>query len=232
MKQILVEDISIEVVRKNIKHVYLRIYPPKGKVMISAPFRVNDEKVYQFAVSKLAWIRKQQKKIQKRKQSLPKKYRQNEEHLFQGRKLQLNIIETVKSPKVVLKDNRYINVYILPHTTVKKIDKIMTGWYREQFRKQIPPLLDKWEKILGLTVKEWRIRQMKSTWGSCNFQKKRIWLNLELVKKPERCLEYIIVHELLHLKERHHNKRFYGLLDTYLPEWKKFKDELNGNDNE
>ncbi|MGC9367505.1 MAG: M48 family metallopeptidase [bacterium] len=229
MKQILVEDINIEVVRKNIKHVYLRIYPPEGKVKISAPFRVNDDKVYQFVVSKLAWIKKQQQKVQQRKKYFPKKYIQNEEHFFKGRKLLLQITEINIPPKVILKDNRYINIFIRPHTPLDKIDEIMTGWYREQFRKQVPPLLDKWEKILGLKVKEWRIKQMKSTWGSCNFKEKRIWLNLELVKKPERCLEYIIVHELLHLKEKYHNKRFYTLLDAYLPDWKELNKKLNGN---
>lgn len=221
------ENIEIEVIRKNIKHLYLRVYSEKG-VKISAPYRVSDEKIHQFAVSKLAWIKKQQHKSINRKKVTSRKYQSGEKHLLQGKNFILKVFEINKRPRVFLKDI-YIYLCIRPRTPVKKRQEIITEWYRNQLRKQVPPVLEKWENILDLKVKEWRIKKMKQTWGSCNIKAKRIWLNLELVKKPERCLEYIIVHELLHLKERGHNKRFYGMLDTYLPGWKKLKSELNNS---
>jgi hypothetical protein len=139
----------------------------------------------------------------------------------------LNIVETDQSPKVVLKNKKFIELHIKPNTSTAKRHEILTEWHRSELKKSIPPLIEKWEKILNVKVNEWYVKQMKTKWGSCNIEKKRIWLNLELAKKPEHCLEYIIVHEMVHLLERHHNDRFLYFMDTYLPNWRKLKDELN-----
>lgn len=227
MKQIIIGDISIDVVRKPIKNVYLAVYPPTGRVRISAPLRMNEGAIRLFALSKLGWIKRHQRKFESQERIPPREYKQHESHYFKGRRYLLKIIETDKKTKVVLKNKKYIELHIKPGTPVEKRHEILTEWYRAELKKQIPPLIEKWEKILSVKVNEWQVKQMKTRWGTCNIEKKRIWLNLELAKKPEHCLEYIIVHEMVHLLERHHNERFRYYMDTFLPNWRQLKAELN-----
>lgn len=227
MEQITISNIRIDVVRKDIKNIHLAVYPPTGRVRIAAPLKVNEDAIRLFAVSKLGWIKRNQRKFEGQVRISQREYRQRESHYFQGRRYLLSIIETEATPKVILKSKKYIELFIRPETPVEKRHEIMTEWYRVQLKKEIPTIIEKWEAILKVNVSDWQVKQMKTKWGSCNIDKKRIWVNLELAKKPEHCLEYIIVHEMVHLLERHHNDRFLYYMDTYLPTWRQLKTELN-----
>ncbi len=227
MEQIQINDITIDVVRKNIKNIHLAVYPPTGRVRMAVPLHLKEETIRLFAISKIGWIKRNQRKFEEQERITPREYKQHESHYVQGRRYLLNIVETDKSQKVVLHSKKYLELHVKPNTPIEKRHEILTEWYRAELKKCIPPLIEKWEKILNVKVKEWQVKQMKTKWGSCNIEKKRIWLNLELAKKPEHCLEYVIVHEMAHLLERHHNERFYSLMDKYLPNWKQLKDELN-----
>lgn len=227
MDQISISNIKIDVIRKNIKNIHLAVYPPTGRVRIAAPLNVNEDAIRLFAISKLGWIKRHQRKFEGQERIAPREYKQRESHYFQGRRYLLNIIEKDAPPKVALRTKTYIDLYIRPDSPIEKRNEIMTEWYRKELKKQIPPIIDKWEKIMKVVVADWQVKQMKTKWGSCNIEEKRIWINLELAKKPDRCLEYIIVHEMIHLLERHHNDRFLYYIDTYLPNWKQLKAELN-----
>jgi predicted metal-dependent hydrolase len=227
MEQITISNIKIDVVRKDIKNIHLAVYPPTGRVRIAAPLKVNEDTIKLFAISKLGWIKRNQRKFDEQDRITVREYKQRESHYFQGRRYLLNIIEKDTSPKVVLRTKTYLDLYLRPNTQFEKKHQIIMEWYRKELRKQIPGIIEKWENILNIEVDDWQIKQMKTKWGSCNIEKKRIWVNLELAKKPEQCLEYIIVHEMVHLLERHHNKRFLNYLETFLPNWKQLKTELN-----
>lgn len=227
MEQITISNIKIDVVRKDIKNIHLAVYPPTGRVRIAAPLKVNEDAIRLFAISKLGWIKRNQRKFEGQERISPREYKQRESHYFQGRRYLLNIVESDKTQIVVLKNKKFIELHIKPDTPNAKRHEILTEWYRVQLKKQIPYIIEKWEKILNVKVDDWQVKQMKTKWGSCNIEKKRIWLNLELAKKPEHCLEYIIVHEMVHLLERHHNDRFLYYIDTHLPNWRQLKTELN-----
>lgn len=227
MEQITVNNLKIDLVRKNIKNIHLAVYPPTGRIRIAAPLTVNEDTIRLFIISKLNWIKRNQIRIEGQERIPPREFKQRESHYFQGRRYLLNIIESNSPPKVILKNKTYIDLYVKPNTTTEKRNMIMTGWYRAQLKIQTIPLIEKWQKRIGVTVQDWKIKQMKTKWGACNIEKGKIWLNLELSKKPESCLEYIIVHELIHLLERHHNERFNFFISKYLPNWKQLKRELN-----
>lgn len=227
MEQITISNIKIDVVRKDIKNIHLAVYPPTGRVRIAAPLKVNEDAIRLFAISKLGWIKRNQRKFEGQVRISQREYKQRESHYFQGRRYLLNIIETETTPKVVLKSKKFIELCVKPNTPTNKRHEILVEWYRTQLKKQIPTIIEKWEKILKIKVDNWQVRQMKTKWGSCNIEKKKIWVNLELAKKPEHCLEYIIVHEMVHLLERHHNDKFLYYMDTYLPTWRQLKNELN-----
>lgn len=227
MEQLTISDITIDVIRKDIKNIHLAVYPPTGRVRIAAPLKVTDDSIRLYAISKLSWIKRNQRKFDEQERIPLREYKERESHYFQGKRYLLNIIEHDAPPQVVLKSKKYIELHVRPSTTPEKCQEIMAEWYRNEIKKIIPALITKWEKILSVEVNDWQVKQMKTLWGSCNIEKKRILLNLELAKKPERCLEYIIVHEMIHLLERHHNDRFMYYMETHLPNWKQLKDELN-----
>jgi len=227
MEQIIISNIKIDVVRKDTKNIHLAVYPPTGRVRIAAPLRINDDAIRLFAISKLGWIKRHQRKFEGQERISPREYKNRESHYYQGKRYLLNIIEDDKPPKVVLKNKTYIDLYVRPQTPTDKRHEIMNEWYRVQLKKQIPELIEKWEKKLNVKVGEWQVKLMKTKWGSCNIEKKRIWINLELAKKPINCLEYLVVHEIVHLIERHHNDKFLYYMDKYLPDWKQIKTELN-----
>jgi predicted metal-dependent hydrolase len=227
MYQITINNVNIDVVRKDIKNIHLAVYPPTGRVRIAAPLAVNEDAVRLFAISKLGWIKRNQRKFEGQERISVREYKERESHYFQGRRYLLKIIEKDSPPRIILKSKTYLEMYTRPGLGSLKRHEIMTEWYRCELKKLIPPLIEKWEKIIGVSVNDWRVKQMKTQWGSCNITSKRIWLNLELAKKPEQCLEYIIVHEMIHLLERNHNSRFLTYMDTFLPAWQKVKQELN-----
>lgn len=227
MHRIAVGNIVVDVVRKDIKNIHLAVYPPTGRVRMAVPLQTNDDAIKMFALSKLGWIKRHQRNFEKQERVTQREYKQRESHYFGGRRYLLNIIETEAVPKVVVRSKKYIDLYVKPNTPTEKRHELLNKWYRSQLKKKIPLLISKWEKILGVQVNTWQIKQMKTKWGSCTIEKKHIWLNLELAKKPEHCLEYIIVHEMVHLRERHHNEKFVYYMDTYLPTWRQLKTELN-----
>jgi predicted metal-dependent hydrolase len=227
MEQITISNIKIDVVRKDIKNIHLAVYPPTGRVRIAAPLKVADDAIRLFAISKLGWIKRHQRKFKGQERIPQREYKQRESHYFQGRRYLMTIIETEATPKVVLKNKKFIELYIKPETPTIKRHEILNKWYRVQLKNQIPAIVARWEKILNITVLEWQVKQMKTKWGSCNIEKKRLWINLELAKKPEHCLEYIIVHEMVHLLERYHNDRFLYFMDKHLSNWRQLKIELN-----
>lgn len=227
MHQIEISNFTIDVVRKSIKNMHLSVYPPTGRVRIAAPSNIDDEAVRLFAISKLGWIKKNQRKFEKQERQSPRAYAERESHYFEGRRYLLRVTEHNSSSKVIIKSKTYIDLFVRPNTSVEQRQIILNEWYRKQLKNQIPELIEKWEKIIGVTVEDWGVKQMKTKWGTCNIEKKRIWVNLELAKKPVNCLEYIVVHEMIHLLERHHNDTFLALLDNYMPKWKLYKEELN-----
>lgn len=227
MHQIEISNFTIDVVRKSIKNMHLSVYPPTGRVRIAAPSNIDDEAVRLFAISKLGWIKKNQRKFEKQERQSPRAYAERESHYFEGRRYLLRVTEHNSSSKVIIKSKTYIDLFVRPNTSVEQRQIILHEWYRKQLKNQIPELIEKWEKIIGVTVEDWGVKQMKTKWGTCNIEKKRIWVNLELAKKPVNCLEYIVVHEMIHLLERHHNDTFLALLDNYMPKWKLYKEELN-----
>lgn len=220
-------QLSIDVVRKDIKNMHLAVYPPSGRVRIAAPLRIDDEAVRLFAISKIGWIKKHQRNFEAQDRQQPLQFKDRESHYFQGKRYLLRIIEQDLPPKVILRSKTYIDLFVKPNTTIEQKQVIINNWYRNELKKLIKPLLEQWERKMGVTVNECQIKQMKTKWGTCNIEKKRIWINLELAKKPLHCLEYIIVHEMIHLLERYHNDRFLSLIDKYMPQWKFYKDELN-----
>lgn len=227
MDYLTISGIQIDVVRKDIKNIHLAVYPPTGRVRIAAPMQVSEDAIRLFAISKLGWIKRHQRRFEAQERIPRREYKQRESHYFQGRRYLLHILETDAPPRVEIKGKKYLELYARPDMPVEKRHEILTEWYRRQLKAQIPPLIEKWEGILKVSVADWQVKQMKTKWGSCNIEKKRIWINLELAKKPTHCLEYIIVHEMVHLLERHHNERFLYYMDRYLPNWPELKAELN-----
>mgnify|MGYP001443646747 CR=1 FL=1 len=227
MSTLKIQDIEIEVIKKKIKNIHLAVYPPNGRVRLAAPIQVNDESIRLFAVSKLSWIKKQQKKFREQEREAKREYTNRESHYYQGRRYLLQVEEGSGHAKVEIKNKKYLFIQVKPGSSREKIEKILIEWYRAQIKKQIPELITKWENVLGLRVKDWGVKRMKTKWGSCNPQAGRIWLNLELIKKRVHCLEYILVHEMLHLKERKHNEKFIQNLNKFMPKWKSYKKELN-----
>ena len=219
-------DINIDVIYKDIKNIHLSVHPPSGRVRIASPKRFNLDTIRVFAISKLTWIKKQQQKIQSQAREAPLEYITRETHFYLGRRYLLKVINTHTKPKVIL-NHSTIELYVREDSTLLQRKTLLTEWYRERLKEIVPAYIKKWEKILNLKVNEFGIKKMKTRWGTCNTRAKRIWLNLELAKKPLHSLEYIIVHEMVHLLERKHNEIFIALMDKHLPQWKSYKEELN-----
>lgn len=219
-------DIDIELIQKEIKNIHLSVMPPDGNVRIAAPLNLSAETIRLYAISKLSWIKKQQKKIRSQQRESKRLFINKETHYYQGRKYMLKLVPADGSPFIKL-NKTTIQLHIHPDSTVEKRHEVMNEWYRTQLKNIVEKLISTWESKIGVTATAWRIRSMKTKWGSCNTDHKSILLNLELAKKPLHCIEYIIVHELIHLIERRHNDRFISLLDHHLPNWRHYKEELN-----
>jgi predicted metal-dependent hydrolase len=226
----LIGSIEIGIVLKDIKNMHLRVLPSDGKVKISAPNRMDIETIRKFVLQKLDWIEKNQAKFLQQKKEASHEYINGENHYFAGRSYQLRVIDYSGSPKVMIHDQKCIDLLVTKDSDWEKRKKVINDWYREQLKLKIPELIKKWEKIIGVEAQEWRIKQMKTRWGSCSIKPRRIWLNLKLAKKPEYCLEYVIVLELVHLLEPRHNYRFKAYLDGFMPQWRRYKKELNQGD--
>ena len=225
--RITISNIPIDVFRKDIKNLHLSVHPPTGRVRISAPTDTKDDAIRLFAISKISWIKKHQRGFESQERQTIREYVTGESHYFKGKRYLLDVIHREQPGRVDIKRKKIITLCVPPNSNLAYREKIITNWYRNNLKNEIPDLVEKWEKIIGVKVNEWRVRKMKTKWGSCNVEAGRIWINLELIKKPPRCLEYIIVHEMLHLIERKHNENFVALLGAYMPNWKFYLDELN-----
>lgn len=222
-----VSGLKIDVLRKNVKNLNLRVYPAERHVRVSVPRRISDPEIARFIEEKLPWIRKHLANYQKKPKPEPKKFITGESHPVWGQDLELILIEKNKPPQVFVSDNT-LRLSIRPETNQKKRASILKEWYRDELKQKIPELIKKWEPRMGVKVEEFGVKQMKTRWGTCNIRARRIWLNLELAKKRPELLEYVVVHEMVHLLERLHNKRFYSFMSRFLPNWKSLKNELNG----
>jgi predicted metal-dependent hydrolase len=220
-----VGGVAVQVVRKDIKNLHLGVYPPNGRVRVAAPLRVRDDAVRLAVVGKLGWIKKQQAKFAAQPRQSRREMVSGESHYFLGRRFRLRVIERRGPGTIVLRSRRFLELHVRPGTDLAGRERLLRKWYREQLRRLVPPLLAKWEAILGVAAAAWGIKIMKTKWGACSIDARHVWLNLELAKKPVRCLEYIMVHELVHLVERHHNARFIALMDQHLPQWRQSRHE-------
>lgn len=221
-----VSGITVKVVRKSIKNLHIGVYPPDGMVRVAAPSRMSMEAIRLALTGKLGWIKKHQTKCVAQVRQPPREFITGENHFFMGQRYELVILPHNGRPRIELRHS-FIEMYLPSDSSITYREALLYHWYRQQMKKQIPELLDKWQQIIGVHIDECGIKRMKTKWGTCNIKARRIWLNLELIKKPVHCIEYIIVHELVHLLERLHNDRFKGLMDMYLPAWRQYKAELN-----
>ena len=224
--QIKLGDLAVDVVLKDIKNIHLSVHPPAGRVTVAAPSRMSLSTIRVFAIAKLPWIRKQQKKILAQERETPREYLERESHYVWGKRYLLHIVEAQQSPAVELKGNRLV-LRIRPATGAEQRQEIIEDWYRELLREAALPLIAKWEKVMDVRVKRLFVRRMKTKWGSCNHRAKTIRLNTDLAKKPHECLEYLVVHELVHLLEPSHNARFIALMEQYMPKWRSHRQALN-----
>jgi predicted metal-dependent hydrolase len=224
--QIELGDITVDVVFKDIKNIHLSVHPPAGRVSISAPLRMDIDTIRIFAISRLGWIKKQQKKFKEQERETPREYLDLESHYVWGKRYLLKVIEVNEAPSVELKHSKMI-LRVRPGTDDKKKQAIIDAWYREQLKKNVPPLIARWEPLLGVKVERFFVQRMKTKWGSCNHKAHSIRLNTELSKKPKEYLEYVIVHEMAHLLEPTHNSRFIRLMDQFMSKWQFYRDKLN-----
>ncbi|MCK5697736.1 MAG: M48 family metallopeptidase [Gammaproteobacteria bacterium] len=222
----MLNDIDIEVVQKEIKNIHLSVYPPNGQVKVSAPNNMDLDTLRVFVISKLSWIKQQQAKLRTQKRELARDYIDRESHYFNGKRYLLRVIEKNEAPQVNL-DHNEILLQVRPNTEHAKRQSLIDEWYRTQLRQMLSPLIIKWEKKIKVSVSKWTIRKMKTKWGSCSPDSQSIRINLDLAKKPSECLEYIVLHEMVHLLEPSHNTRFITLMDKFMPKWRFYRDELN-----
>lgn len=217
-----IKNIKINIEKKKVKNINIKVHSDM-QVYVSCPKRANIEYVKKVIVNKIDWIENRMQKLKEIKQQESKKYVSGEEHYFNGKKyiLKINPVEKAKLSYIKIEDQRYINMYIPENTTIENKEKLMKKFYKENLIPKINEYIAKWSLVLNVNPKGYKLRKMKTLWGSCNITKQTILFNTELAKKSDEAIEYVVVHELMHLIERYHNKRFYSLLDYYYPNWKK-----------
>ncbi|WP_299983121.1 M48 family metallopeptidase [Desulfobacula sp.] len=218
---------SFEIVKKKIKHVYFRVYPSKEKIIVSAPIHLDSGTLNKAILSKSDWLNKQVKKAAAAKPDMARTYTTGETLLFKGKVYPLYVNhQNTRSEVFITADNR-INLLVKPGSDVYEREKIIVAWYRKELKRSIGKVVAKWQPVMGVIVNEFGVRKMKTRWGSCNINDRRIWLNMALINLVEPFLEYVIVHEMVHLLERRHNARFKGFMDQFIPDWRKLKKELD-----
>ena len=218
--------ISVDVVFKDIKNVHLSVYPPTGRVRISAPTRMKLDTVRVFAIAKLDWIRLHQSKLQKQERETPREYLDRESHYLWGRRYLLKVSESDEAPLVEVK-GKHLLLRVRPGADEQRKRQLVEEWYREQVKEAVPAMIAKWERRMGVKVAHLFVQRMKTKWGSCNPRTHSIRLNTDLAKKPLECVEYVVVHEMAHLIVRHHDDRFRSVMDECLPNWRQLQRMLN-----
>jgi len=226
IEQLDLGGISVDVLKKDIKNVHLSVHPPTGRVRISAPLRMGTDTIRVFAIAKLGWIKQHQQKLRVQERETPREYIDRESHFLWGKRYLLKIEDAATRPGVELRHNNIILRVRNDAGHTKKQD-VLDEWYRNQVKTAAMPIMQKWERLIGVKANKFFVQRMKTRWGSCNAVARSVRVNSELAKKPVECLEYIIVHELSHLREPTHNRRFIELMDQFLPDWQHRRDVLN-----
>ncbi|MXW50238.1 MAG: M48 family metallopeptidase [Gammaproteobacteria bacterium] len=222
-----ISEVAVEVVRKDIKNLHIGVYPPEGRVRVAAPIRLGDDEVRLAVVSRLAWIRERQARFASQNRQSEREFVTGETHYFEGERYRLDVLEGTGRSGVRLRNRRIMELRVPTGADRKSREAVLHRWYRRKLQARIPALREEWESKIGVSARELRIKRMKTLWGSCNTKASRIWLNLELAKKPPSCLAFVLAHEMVHLLERHHNERFIELMDAAMPQWRLHRDELN-----
>ena len=224
-----VDGVSVDVVRKTVRHARLAVYPPDGHVKASVPRQLDEAAVRGIILSRLDWIRRKQAFFALRPRQPRQRMVTGESHYYLGDRYRLSVMEHEGGAgSIVLAENNTMEMRVRQGTDMAGRQAVLIEWYRRQLKSLLPELVAQWEPVIGVKVAECRVRRMKTRWGSCNIGARRIWLNLDLARVTAGCLEYVLVHEMVHLLERYHNARFHGLMDRFLPEWPSRKAELDG----
>ncbi|MEY8333581.1 SprT family zinc-dependent metalloprotease [Lachnospiraceae bacterium 47-T17] len=226
MKEIILDGITISVTKKSIKNMYLRVSPPDGRVRITAPSTVSDDAIRRFAVSRISWIKKQKEYFEAQSGQGVCQYVTGEYVYLWGKGYRLDVRHSDAGTDAFI-EGEHLILQVSRESTPPRRAHVLNEWYRKEMKQAVPDILKKCEGIVGVQAGEWRIKNMRTRWGTCNIQKKRIWLNLQLAKRPPECLEYVIIHELVHLLERNHNAKFYEYMDSFCPDWRERRQRLN-----
>jgi predicted metal-dependent hydrolase len=226
MAMIEIGSIAMQLNRKAIKNLHISVLPPDGRVRVSAPEAMTDTAVRMAVISRIPWIKKQQRDFAKQLRQSDREMVSGECHYLWGKPYRLNVIDRAGKHEIKLGRGR-IHLHVNKETTVENKALVLNSFYRDVLKERITELLPAWQSSIGVATADWGVKKMKTKWGSCNANAKRIWLNLELAKKPPECLDYILVHELVHLLERKHNQRFKAYMDKFLPDWRERRDLLN-----
>jgi predicted metal-dependent hydrolase len=222
-----VAGLNIDVVRKDIKNLHISVYPPMGRVRVAAPARVDDEAIRLAVVQRLPWIKRERERLQRASRQSEREMVSGESHYIWGQRLRLSVVKAAGRIRIEV-DGKRLRLHAPADTSVEAKRHAIERWYRKELKAAIEPLIAKWEPITGKRVDAWTVRRMKTKWGSCNSKTRHLWFNIELAKKHPACLEYLVVHEMAHLNERTHNEHFVILMDSYLPNWRALREELNG----
>jgi predicted metal-dependent hydrolase len=224
-----ISGLKVDVARKDIRNLHLGVYPPNGRVRVAAPLQVSDDAVRLAVIGKLAWIRRQRQKFAQQPRQTEREAVTGESHYVFGRRYRMSVHEGAARQQVVLRTKTKMELHIRTGATTEQRLRVLDRWYRTQLRQALEPLLHEWQPTVGVTLTFWGVKRMKTKWGTCITQTGRIWFNSELAKKPVRCIEYIVVHELVHLLEPTHSPRFVELMDHFLPDWRSRRDQLNSS---
>lgn len=219
-------DLHIRVTYKAVRNVTLSVNPPDGKIRITAPVGMQSDSIRLFAINKLGWIRREQNRMRAQERETPREYLNDESHYVWGRRYLLRIIEREAAPSVSLQ-GRHLLLGVRPGTDTAKREAILYDWYRAEIRQTLPELLAQWQPRVGRSAERVFVQRMKTKWGSCNTARGNIRLNSELARKPPQCLEYVLLHELVHLREPTHGEAFLRWMDQLMPNWRDRRDELN-----
>jgi predicted metal-dependent hydrolase len=221
-----VAGIGVDVVYKDIKNLHIGVYPPVGRVRVAAPRRLGDDQIRLALVQRLPWIKRQRERLQAAERQSRREMVTGESHYVWGRRYRLKVVGRPGRSHVELDGARLV-LYVAEGTPTKERHELLDRWYRAQLRAAAPGVIAKWEPTIGVRIPRWTIRRMKTKWGSCNRETGHLWFNLELAKKHPDGLEYIVVHEMTHLLERGHGERFTTLMDGFMPDWRRRRDDLN-----
>lgn len=223
---IVVSGIPVEIIKKNIKNMHLYVKPPEGRVEVSAPFNMSDDSIELFLRTKLGWIKKQQEKFENQARQSAREYVSGETLYLWGEAYYLNVRHSNRGNSLTLQGGE-ATLVVRENSTVEQRGRWVNEWYREQLKEKIQKYMPKWEAITELHPTSWQTKYMTTRWGTCNTKTGKIWFNLQLAKKPVECLEYVILHELVHLKVKNHSPDFVAMMDQYMPYWREVKKQLN-----